>query len=964
MSNYINCINRKCERRKNPEDHNACRECGTSILLNQRFRILERIGKSSYAYEVFRAEDTEDNNRIVAVKTLVDHSQRLYIKFFDREKSILKFSNYHCLPKFVDEGKDPSRKEVSYFVMEFIEGENLSQWLETHHKLSEEGQAWDWLASITKTLAYLHDRDRLHLDLKPDNIILKKNSDSDELVLIDFSTDGRVGTPGYIAPERESAQKNTPMVDFFALGKTFVHLTTGCHPETFRDGGNWAASTSFPSSPIIEVINWMKEEDPVKRPQTAYQVLYAIYDVLSKPNQSCENVKKLIEKISNPTQEDEELRSELQERLQKIKSLTILRRSTSDQLTTTINILTRFIRLYNAIARRFNRLRRITIRAFVGAILALIIGGLMSKYFLYIADQSHLTTEKQLSSTIEKLELQKNKIKSQLEITKSQLDDTKKIEDFISSGEKFMYVFGEAKGVSPEYEKIRKDAIENFLLGNEAEVNKKADYYKKAADYYKKAFEGFKNFYDHFGKSSVADPQIPIYLNNSKVRYLKNKYKIKTYTIAVVSPAQFETGQHILLGAALYQQQSVNNNSSTLEKNKIDERSNTDIYFEIKMADDRNSDTDTGIADKLAKDPNILAVVGPYSTEAIEVTLSTYANANPPLAVVSPTASKYGLTQDYKGKKYEKNVFFRIISSTETEAKAWVNLIKNQSLLKDKPNSIVALYKKDQNGKGFSQNIFNRFQKLTEKDNKDLHVIDDEKHVFDLSNITEKDLQYLSQIKDAVIILIPNGKSGKNSVYENALEVLSRLDPKNVSRIIASNPLFTVDDATTNDDESNENSVKTNKLGKWADNNKLNIAVDWHYGCNGSDRSKQYLQDFIGGALDRRTAASYEAIQVLSTLFKEGITRDLIITGLKNLKYQSPVASNMTTTQRIILKDNADSIVVTEAQGISFKDDGDRREVADRIMVRPVKTKDKKNVELITFQEIDGSTCPSKPPKN
>jgi serine/threonine protein kinase len=949
MNIYTNCINRTCQERKNPKTSDTCGECGTSILLNQRFRILERIGKSSYAYEVFRAEDAEDNNRIVAIKTLVDSSNKVYKAFFEREKIILKSSNYHYLPKFIEEGKDPTRKEIPYFVMEFIEGENLSQWLEIHHKLSNEGKTWDWLASITKTLAYLHDRDRLHLDLKPDNIILKKNSHPDELVLIDFSTDGRVGTPGYIAPERESAQKrnleqHTPMADFFSLGQTFVHLTTESHPERFRDGGNWAASTSFPSSPIIEVINWMREEDPVNRPQTAYQILYAI-DILSKPKSDhspCthEDVIDLIKNIRNGLKEDEELRSEIQR-------LTELNRANSNRIL-------QLIRKYNTIIRKTNLLQKIAIMALIGSIVGLIsmlcLNDISQKYHNVSQKyddikKNNVDSKTRLNQTIDDLKTQNFNLKSEL-------DKTKKIDEFISSGEKFMRIFGENKDEPPKYKDMREKAIRNF-----AEGERKTNIDEKSV-FYKNAFEDFQRYYAYFG-ASIKDPQISIYLNNSKVRYLqslpKNRSK-QIYTIAVVSPAQLETGQHILLGAALSQQQLLNK-SSTPGTNKP---SDTDIYLEIKIVDDRNSHTDKKIAEKLANDKNIFAVVGPYSTEAIELTLDTYANAKEPLAVVSPTATKYGLTKDYDGedKTYNKNVFFRIISSTKIEATAWVKLIKGLPLLNNKPHSIIVFYEKSQYDKSFSKNIFGRFQELTKDTN--LHVPEDKAHTFDLSTNNKKELEeFTKQIgDDSIILLIPNGKSDESDrTYENALTVLSTLKPSQVKRIIASNPLYTIDDVTVSDVETGSD-VRKNKLGTWV--KRLNIAVDWHYKCNGTEDIDRKLQSFIGGASDRRTVASYEAVEVLSSLFKEQrnikVTRSSILKGLKELK-NHPIRSNAT----LITVAGSNGMSETVGISISFEDNGDRRQVTERIMVQPVKTmiqnKDKKDIETITFEPIEPN-CP------
>jgi serine/threonine protein kinase len=265
----------------------------------------------------------------------------------------------------------------------------------------------------------------LHLDLKPDNIILKKDGDSDELVLIDFATDGRVGTPEYIAPERESTQKHTPMMDFFSLGQTFVHLATGCHPEIFRDGGNWAASTSFPSSPMIEAIDWMIEEDPLKRPQTAYQVLYAI-DILSKPKSNAspcthKDAIDLIKQIRNELQEDEGLQLRIQESDCQVEEL-----RKSNRIET--NRLSNVYRILNIFKRRFNRFQRIFIGAIIGGIIALILAASMSK--VYIDSQDLLKAEKKNLIKIENLtKIEKGSLISKIIELKKEV---KKISEFVN----------------------------------------------------------------------------------------------------------------------------------------------------------------------------------------------------------------------------------------------------------------------------------------------------------------------------------------------------------------------------------------------------------------------------------------------------------------------------------------------------------------------------------------------------
>ena len=133
---------------------------------------------------------------------------------------------------------------TAYFVMDFIEGENLNDYLK-HHKMSEK-EATDTIIEVAKALKYMHEeKHMLHLDLKPGNI-MRRNNDG-HIFLIDFglskhynesgepetSTSVGLGTPGY-APIEQANSHNSKLfretLDIYALGATFYKLLTSQAP--------------------------------------------------------------------------------------------------------------------------------------------------------------------------------------------------------------------------------------------------------------------------------------------------------------------------------------------------------------------------------------------------------------------------------------------------------------------------------------------------------------------------------------------------------------------------------------------------------------------------------------------------------------------------------------------------------------------------------------------------------------
>lgn len=137
-----------------------------------------------------------------------------------------------------------------YYVMEYIEGEDMNSYLKTH-KLSE-ADAVSVIVDVANALKYMHEEQRmLHLDLKPGNIMRRKSDG--HIFLIDFglskhygedgnpdtSTTVGLGTEGYAPLEQGKRTNNRndflPTIDVYALGATLFKLLTGNTPPAASD---------------------------------------------------------------------------------------------------------------------------------------------------------------------------------------------------------------------------------------------------------------------------------------------------------------------------------------------------------------------------------------------------------------------------------------------------------------------------------------------------------------------------------------------------------------------------------------------------------------------------------------------------------------------------------------------------------------------------------------------------------
>ncbi|MGH2414144.1 MAG: bifunctional serine/threonine-protein kinase/ABC transporter substrate-binding protein, partial [Microcystaceae cyanobacterium] len=207
------------------------------------------------------------------------------VTLFEREIKVLKDLPHPHIPR----GEDSFRftlnddKELYCLVMEKILGQDLEQWLNRHGAIKEE-QALDWLQQLTETLDFMHKHEWFHRDIKPSNIIRQPDG---TLFLIDFGTVRQITatiikggertsiySQGYTPPEQRRGQA-VPESDFYALGRTFVHLLTGKHPDDIKpDISQWSQNIRHRiSDSLVTLINDLMTDTPNNRPQNAQVIL-------------------------------------------------------------------------------------------------------------------------------------------------------------------------------------------------------------------------------------------------------------------------------------------------------------------------------------------------------------------------------------------------------------------------------------------------------------------------------------------------------------------------------------------------------------------------------------------------------------------------------------------------------------------------------------------------------------------
>ena len=232
------CLNPDCLH-QNPPQSKFCQRCGSKLLLADRYRATRLLGRGGMG----RAYEAIDLHRLDTPcvikeflplqqgKAAIEKATQLFRQEAMRLRDLGKHPQIPDLLAFVEqEGK-------LYLVQEFIEGETLLQEMDKNGRFSEE-QVTAVLDDLLPVLDFVHQRQVIHRDIKPDNIM---RSPTGQLVLIDFGVSKQTsssllsrvvtvaGTPGY-APIEQTRGFCYPASDLYSLGVTCIRLLTGCLP--------------------------------------------------------------------------------------------------------------------------------------------------------------------------------------------------------------------------------------------------------------------------------------------------------------------------------------------------------------------------------------------------------------------------------------------------------------------------------------------------------------------------------------------------------------------------------------------------------------------------------------------------------------------------------------------------------------------------------------------------------------
>ncbi len=262
----------------------------------------------------------DDNQTTVSVSNIENKDSYLTQreKFKKEARRLRKINNEHLVKVYdlFDENG------TTYYVMDYVDGENLSERLKRIGRPMTESEVRLILPQILDALKVVHEDGFCHLDIKPSNIMLEKGG---KIKLIDFGASKQLGangtlttnaptafaqTPGYAPREQmeQNLDKIGPWTDIYALGATLYNLLTFKKPPLPTDIDDDMSEDKHNALPFPESVGEMKyfvlqmmKPNRLQRPQSIDAIISAEKTRKEEPKQTQKSAK-----TSQPSSYDDE----------------------------------------------------------------------------------------------------------------------------------------------------------------------------------------------------------------------------------------------------------------------------------------------------------------------------------------------------------------------------------------------------------------------------------------------------------------------------------------------------------------------------------------------------------------------------------------------------------------------------------------------------------------------------------
>ena len=246
------------------------------VMLNTRVAIKE------FFMSDYCNRDAYTNQISVATQSMTDTVNRCRRKFLEEARALYAL-RHRGIVRVSDVFEENG---TSYFVMDYLEGCTLNEI--TKRGPLDETTALHYFRQLCEALDYVHRNNRLHLDIKPGNVMVDHNGHT---TLIDFGASKQYDpdhgknnttllsyTPGYAPPEQIGGNLThfSPSTDIYALGAVLYRMLTGVTPPPANERSSGLEMDPLPpsiSSRTRRAVEWTMQLRKQMRPQSISELL-------------------------------------------------------------------------------------------------------------------------------------------------------------------------------------------------------------------------------------------------------------------------------------------------------------------------------------------------------------------------------------------------------------------------------------------------------------------------------------------------------------------------------------------------------------------------------------------------------------------------------------------------------------------------------------------------------------------
>jgi serine/threonine protein kinase len=219
------------------------------------YKIIKEIGKGGMATVYLAEHVVLNNNSAIKVLNLeYVRNENIRKRFLAEARNMARMSHPNII-KVTDLIDD---EDTVCFVMDYIEGETLKQYLDRKGKLRHD-EIKSFFNQMLEAVGYVHEQNLIHRDIKPSNFMIDKHG---KVKLLDFGiakntdisnaeytqtgTYQNMGTPMYMSPEQVKSTKDvTLQSDIYSLGVVLWQMVMGQKPYEIKTTSTFELQTKI-----------------------------------------------------------------------------------------------------------------------------------------------------------------------------------------------------------------------------------------------------------------------------------------------------------------------------------------------------------------------------------------------------------------------------------------------------------------------------------------------------------------------------------------------------------------------------------------------------------------------------------------------------------------------------------------------------------------------------------------------